>query len=270
MDKSPQLICGARGRACARRAHPRDRRWSRYLAAKLLFSEAVKYWTIVDPNPVTTFAIPNLKIVRGYVEDLDKLPLEVDCVVHSHTLEHMYDPARFFEIVRHFLKPGQLHIFSVPNLFALVAEGKPSLHFEHTILLREEHINWLLVNKGFEIVTMRHFGGKHSIFYVTRAVEQLLPKTVSPNFYAENRRVFQLWQDRLFEDVSFFKRRLAEDKKRNFIFAAHVATQYLLAVGLPAAKFAGVSVQINSGLGLLKNDFSNLCACSLLCKCGPT
>ena len=62
MDKSPQLICGARGRACARRAHPRDRRWSRYLAAKLLFSEAVKYWTIVDPNPVTTFAIPNLKI----------------------------------------------------------------------------------------------------------------------------------------------------------------------------------------------------------------
>lgn len=58
----------------------------------LLFSEAVKYWTIVDPNPVTTFAIPNLKIVRGYVEDLDKLPLEVDCVVHSHTLEHIYDP----------------------------------------------------------------------------------------------------------------------------------------------------------------------------------
>ena len=96
----------------------------------------------------------------------------------------------------------------------MVAEGKPSLHFEHTILLREEHINWLLVNKGFEIVTMRHFGGKHSIFYVTRAVEQLLPKTVPPNFYAENRRVFQLWQDRLFEDVSFFKRRLAEDKKR--------------------------------------------------------
>ena len=62
MDKSPQLICGARGRACARRAHPRDRRWSRYLAAKLIFSEAVKYWTIVDPNPVTTFAIPYLKI----------------------------------------------------------------------------------------------------------------------------------------------------------------------------------------------------------------
>ena len=97
MDKSPQLICGARGRACARRAHPRDRRWSRYLAAKLLFSEAVKHWTMVDPNPVSTFAIPDLDIVKSYVEDLGKLPHEIDCVVHSHTLEHMYDPARFFD-----------------------------------------------------------------------------------------------------------------------------------------------------------------------------
>ena len=69
--------------------------------------------------------------MRGYVEDLDKLPLEVDCVVHSHTLEHMYDPARFFEIVRSLLSEGQLHIFSVPNLFALVNDGQPSLHFEH-------------------------------------------------------------------------------------------------------------------------------------------
>ena len=60
--------------------------------------------------------------------------------MHSHTLEHMYDPVRFFEIVRGLLKPGQLHIFSVPNLFALVADGQPSLHFEHTMLLREEQL----------------------------------------------------------------------------------------------------------------------------------
>ena len=65
----------------------------------------------------------------------------------------MYDPARFFEIVRGLLSEGQLHIFSVPNLFALVNDGQPSLHFEHTILLREEHIHWLLESKGFEIVT---------------------------------------------------------------------------------------------------------------------
>ena len=67
---------------------------------------------------------------------------------------------------RDFLKSGLLlHIFSVPNLFALVNDGQPSLHFEHTILLREEHIQWLLESKGFEIVTKQYFGGTHSIFY---------------------------------------------------------------------------------------------------------
>ena len=46
--------------------------------------------------------------------------------------------------------------------------------------------------------------------------------------------------DRLSEDASTFARRLADDKRRNFIFAAHVATQYLLAAGPPAEKFAGI------------------------------
>ena len=36
----------------------------------------------------------------------------VDCVVHSHTLEHMYEPGRFLDIIRGLLEPGQLHILS--------------------------------------------------------------------------------------------------------------------------------------------------------------
>ena len=199
----------------------------------------VKHWTMVDPNPVSTFAIPDLDIVKSYVEDLGKLPHEIDCVVHSHTLEHMYDPARFFEIVRGLLSEGQLHIFSVPNLYALVNDGQPSLHFEHTILLREEHIQWLLESKGFEIVTKQYFGGTHSIFYVTKAVERKA-NGPPPNFFHENKRAFQRWHLRIFEDAAAFKGRLADDKSRNFIFAAHVATQYLLAAGLPSEKFAAV------------------------------
>ena len=159
--------------------------------------------------------------------------------MHSHTLEHMYDPARFFEIVRGLLSEGQLHIFSVPNLFALVNDGQPSLHFEHTILLREEHIQWLLESKGFEIVTKQYFGGTHSIFYVTKAVARK-PNGPPPNFFHENKRAFQRWHQRIFEDAAVFKGRLADDKSRNFIFAAHVATQYLLAAGLPSEKFAAV------------------------------
>ena len=60
------------------------------------------------------------------------------------------------------------------------------------------------------------------------------------NFFHENKRAFQRWHQRIFEDAALFKGRLAEDKSRNFIFAAHVATQYLLAAGLPADRLSGV------------------------------
>ncbi len=36
-----------------------------YLAMKLLFTGAVKHWTMVDPNPIDVFAMPNLDIVKG-------------------------------------------------------------------------------------------------------------------------------------------------------------------------------------------------------------
>ena len=88
-------------------------------------------------------------------------------------------------------------------------------------------------------VTKQYFGGTHSIFYVTKAVERRVTGP-PPNFYHENKRAFQRWHQRIFEDAAVFKGRLAEDRSRNFIFAAHVATQYLLAAGLPSEKFAAV------------------------------
>ena len=211
-----------------------------YLAAKLLFSDAVAHWTMVDPNPISTFAIPNLEIIRAYVEDVGALDRPIDCVVHSHTLEHMYDPGRFFDIIRGLLKPGQLHIFSMPNLFALVSDGQPSLHFEHTILLREEHVTWLLRSRGFDVVEVAHFGGKHSIFYVTRVAAKLPPETAPPNFYAETRHAFQRWHESIAADAAEFAAKLSPDTSRNFVYAAHVSTQYLLAAGLPAGDFAAI------------------------------
>ena len=60
-----------------------------YLAAKLLFSEAVKYWTIVDPNPVTTFAIPNLKI-KGVCRGPRQAPARGRlCCALAHARAHL-------------------------------------------------------------------------------------------------------------------------------------------------------------------------------------
>ena len=211
-----------------------------YLAAKLLFSGAVKRWTMVDPNPVTTFSIPNLSIIRSYIEHVKELPGDVDMIVHSHTLEHMYDPGKFFDIIWSLLKPGQLHIFSVPNLYELLKHDHPSLHFEHTILLREEHIDWLLEQRGFDVVEKHHFAGIHSLFYVCKKQSTRPPPSQPPSFYAANLHVFTRWYRHIKADATLFTASLSADRSQNFVYAAHIGTQYLLVAGLPCERFAGV------------------------------
>ena len=111
-----------------------------YLAEKLLASGQVKHWTMVDPNPTAKelFKYPQLSIVKAFVEDLapSDLPAAVDAVVHSHTLEHIYDPLMFFRHLAALVPLGSLHIFTVPNLLELARLDAPCMHFEHTLLIR--------------------------------------------------------------------------------------------------------------------------------------
>lgn len=52
--------------------------------------------------------------------------------------------------------------------------------------------------------------------------------------------MFKRWHQHIEDDAKRFAKDLAPDASKNFLFAAHVGTQYLLACGLPADRFAGV------------------------------
>ena len=106
-----------------------------YLATKLLIGEKVASWTMVDPNPDHIFQLPTLKVIKGYFETVRKLPPNVDAVVHSHTLEHIYEPAAFFAQLQRLLAVGSYHIFSTPDMLSLAMSDAPTLHFEHSILM---------------------------------------------------------------------------------------------------------------------------------------
>ena len=76
--------------------------------------------------------------------------------------------------------------------------------------------------------------------YVTRVAAKLPPETAPPNFYAETRHAFQRWHESIAADAAEFATKLSPDTSRNFVYAAHVSTQYLLAAGLPAGDFAAI------------------------------
>jgi len=152
--------------------------------AKQLAGRAVERWTLVDPR-ATCPELEGLDIVRAFFDDVDEGVFEpVDAVVHSHLFEHLYDPRAFLGRVARLLKPGGRMLFSargrapdarrapsgrahqVPNMTgALETSTQPSLHWEHTWLVHEAYVRWLLADFGFEVRDTLAFGGAHSVFY---------------------------------------------------------------------------------------------------------
>ena len=72
-------------------------------------------WTIIEPVPVPVEGL-HATVVNGFF-DLDTvIPQDVDMIVHSHVLEHMYNPGEFFERLSQ-LPIGTQMCFSVPSLY---------------------------------------------------------------------------------------------------------------------------------------------------------
>ena len=71
-------------------------------------------WTILEPNPIP---IDNLKatMIKGFFQSNTIIPENVDMIVHSHVLEHVYEPIQFFKNLNS-IRIGMQMCFSIPNL----------------------------------------------------------------------------------------------------------------------------------------------------------
>ncbi|EGB03081.1 hypothetical protein AURANDRAFT_34490, partial [Aureococcus anophagefferens] len=228
--------------------------------AKQLAGRAVERWTLVDPR-ATCPELEGLDIVRAFFDDVDEGALEpVDAVVHSHLFEHLYDPRAFLGRVARLLKPGGRMLFSargrapdarrapsgrahqVPNMTgALKTSTQPSLHWEHTWLVHEAYVRWLLADFGFEVRDTLAFGGAHSVFYDAEYVGPL-PRGAGPPpcLGTQLADLVLAWKAGLDADAARFQRAAKAHGGDAFVFAAHVGSQYLLRTGLDEGLLRGV------------------------------
>ena len=188
-------------------------------------------WTMVEPNP-TVAARDRLRVVRGLVDEHYQADATTDAILHSHLLEHIYEPSYFVGLVAKNLPENGYHLFSIPNLRLMLERNYTNcLDFEHTVFLSEEYIDYLLTAAGFMIHSKEYFLDDHSIFYATRKSSDLVPHSL-PRLYE--------WHRELFQDYVSFHQVLAKDLNQRisshsgevFVFGAHVFTQYLIAFGL--------------------------------------
>lgn len=198
-----------------------------------------KEWTIVDPNPPTPSTLhPEINIVRDFFK------ADLECkksttIVHSHTLEHMYDPLAFFKNLNAALAVGDAQVFSVPHMESAFRNGDANcINFEHTILLDRELIQRLADVAGFEITKSGTFE-EHSLFYRLTKVREIYNKSRRVEIESNKRLEYihslcdEFRANSTF-DVDIFFRELQEfPNSKVFLFGGHIFTQRLLASGIP-------------------------------------
>ena len=197
-------------------------------------------WTILEPNPHPTDQT-HAKFLRGFFDKSFRYSGSFDTVVHSHLFEHVYDPVDFMDALSAFSPIGTRLVFSVPNMLEMLKRKYTNcVNFEHTFLLTEPFIEYLLARAGFEIERKQLFEEDHSIFFhaVRRAV--VASAELPAGLYEKHRALYLeyvLYHEKLVEDLN---QKLRMATAPSFVFGAHVFTQYLIAFGLDTSRLSGI------------------------------
>lgn len=194
-------------------------------------------WVIVEPNPSADETCPAMVIDAFFSPSL-AIGLNFDTIVHSHVLEHIYEPASFCRDLATVLNEGGQVIVSVPNMTEMLRRGYTNcLNFEHTYFLREEYLYWLMGQAGFDLVDQEYFRDDHSIFCCFRRTRGELGYREPPDMYNENKRLFQTFVGEHTAFVDALNLQLNKISSPKFFFGAHIFAQYLFKFGLNESEF---------------------------------
>jgi 2-polyprenyl-3-methyl-5-hydroxy-6-metoxy-1,4-benzoquinol methylase len=195
-------------------------------------------WAIVEPNTKYLQNV-NAQVIQGYFTEHFSYDGAFDAVVHSHVFEHMYYPSEFIAHISQFVQNDTYHIFSIPNMQSQLEKLFTNcLNYEHTVLLSEPFVDYLLAKYGFVIIKKEYFGG-HSIFYATVKKE----KTISlplPVLYNSNKSLFNnfiSYHQKLIESLN---KKIDGSNIPVYLFGAHIFSQYLLEFGLRSEQIISV------------------------------
>ena len=192
--------------------------------------------SILEPNP-TPVEDSKAVWIKGFFDD-DFIPqVEINCVVHSHVLEHIYDPVSFMTRLRAVMTDGDMLIFTVPNMIAMLERHYTNcLNFEHTYFATESIIDYLLQKSGFEIKAKESFMDDHSIFYAAEKKQMAGVQVKLTSEYEKNKSLFLNFVNSQHDIVREYNKLLSETDGPFYLFGGHVFSQFLLNIGLDHTK----------------------------------
>lgn len=194
-------------------------------------------WTIIDPGVVENIN-PKINIIKNFFDENIYIHEDVDCIVHSHFFEHLYDPMSFIKLISSQLN-NKLMIFSVPNLGAWLSKNySNAIHFEHTYLLNENYIEYMLGLHKLKVVEKKYFAEDHSIFYVVEKDKSKSQAILLENYENQKNIFLRYINDRknIINNINYN----IKNDENVFVFGAHVTTQVSLWMGLNQNNIVGI------------------------------
>ena len=198
-------------------------------------------WTGLEPNyNYDTINISNFIHKREWFDSDYIIVEKYDAIIHSHVLEHTYNPVSFLKTIHNQIDDDTLHIFSIPDLFhSLEKKFTNQLNFEHTIFLTEDIVDILLSQIGFRVVKKHFYEELPCLFYLCEKVES---KKVfwSKSIYKKNKKVFLDFVEFYTKEVKELNKKIDEFDGEVFLFGAHIFSQFLIFNGLNIARIVGI------------------------------
>lgn len=200
-----------------------------------LLGEREEKYTIVEPNYIGK-EFENVKIIKSFFDSSFDVNEKFDTIIHSHLFEHIMNYDDFFEGVKRNIQKNGVMIFSIPNMDVMLNDSNQfCLCFEHTVLLRDEYVQFFMNKHGFEIVD-RFMFNKHSTFYCVVYNEKYFKQEDLSRLYEENKNIILSNYKSRHEDVKNINRKIAEHKGEVYLYSGHYFSQFLLNIGLDTNK----------------------------------
>ena len=188
-------------------------------------------WEIIEPQPCPIEGC-KATFIKGFFPNSISNK-KYDIVVHTHVIEHLEDIHSFIKAICKCIKIRGRMIFSLPDMAFLMKNNVTSiLNFEHTILITEEFINYLLNIYGFEIEEKTQYGNGHSLIYSTVFTGKKKQAIIPDDLYIKNKQMFMDYIQYHKHMIEKWNNKIIKTTKKIYLFGAHISTQYFSAYGL--------------------------------------
>lgn len=182
-------------------------------------------WSMIEPSLKVLHKDSRLNLIQGYFEN-HNFQRKFDTIVHSHCIEHAYNPVDFLNKINSLLDYGDHQYISIPNMkYWLENNFTNTLSFEHTFYVDELVLKYLLNKTGFIVVDK--IVENHSIFVkAVKAQDVKIPATD----FSYIKKMFMNYVDNLQNDATNISNAVKDQKF--YLFGAHMFSLMLFNLGL--------------------------------------